>query len=316
MKVITVVTLESRLNRLKRKQGTLGAAKFLLEQTHLHSGVKARSETCFSKYEREHEVYEAAVRDVLAGLSFDLPVQRVDRQYLANYDFSRSAVVVVVGPDGLVANTAKYASGVPIVGVNPDVTANDGFLVPFMPKDAQPLVRDVLAGKGRVDTVCLAEVRLNNGQVLRAFNDLFIGRKTHVSARYVLRVGEGVEETQSSSGVVVSTGAGATGWLSSMMNMARNVAAWSDGDMGFPELPRRTDRELIWSVREPFISRHSSALNTIGRLVFGNQLELESIMPAGGVIFSDGIEEDYLDFTTGTIAQIGVSDEQALLVVA
>jgi len=55
----------------------------------------------------------------------------------------------------------------------------------------------------------MARARLNDGQELLALNDLFIGRRTHVSARYALRVGDYVED-QSSSGIIVSTGAGST----------------------------------------------------------------------------------------------------------
>jgi hypothetical protein len=39
-------------------------------------------------------------------------------------------------------------------------------------------------------------------------------------------------------------------------------------------------------------------------------------MPSGGVIFSDGIESDFLPFNTGTIATISASAQSARLVVA
>ena len=51
--------------------------------------------------------------------------------------------------------------------------------------------------------------RLNDGQRLLAFNDFLIGHRTHVSARYRL-TWHGRTETQSSSGILVSTGAGST----------------------------------------------------------------------------------------------------------
>ena len=38
-------------------------------------------------------------------------------------------------------------------------------------------------------------------------------------------------------------------------------------------------------------------------------------MPAGGVIFSDGVEADHLDFNSGAIAMIGIAPEKANLVV-
>jgi len=39
------------------------------------------------------------------------------------------------------------------------------------------------------------------------------------------------------------------------------------------------------------------------------------LMPSNGVIFSDGIESDFLKFNSGTIAKIGLANETATLVV-
>jgi len=38
-------------------------------------------------------------------------------------------------------------------------------------------------------------------------------------------------------------------------------------------------------------------------------------MPHGGVIFSDGIEEDYLAFSSGTVARIGLAEKKVHLIV-
>ena len=45
-------------------------------------------------------------------------------------------------------------------------------------------------------------------------------------------------------------------------------------------------------------------------------LALESHMPAGGVIFSDRVEADHLDFNSGAIANIRIAPEKANLVIA
>ncbi|HDL3161759.1 hypothetical protein P2G45_14425 [Mannheimia haemolytica] len=43
-------------------------------------------------------------------------------------------------------------------------------------------------------------------------------------------------------------------------------------------------------------------------------LQLGSLMPENGVIFSDGIEDDYLQFNAGCIAHIGIADIQGQLI--
>jgi hypothetical protein len=40
-----------------------------------------------------------------------------------------------------------------------------------------------------------------------------------------------------------------------------------------------------------------------------------SLMPHDGVIFSDGIEEDYLPFSSGSVARIGLAEKRVRLVV-
>ena len=75
------------------------------------------------------------------------------------------------------------------------------------------------------------------------------------------------------------------------------------------------DPRLIYVVREPFVSRHSQAGIVTGILESEEALVLESLMPSGGVIFSDGVESDFLQFNSGAIANIRVAEQRASLVV-
>ncbi len=213
------------------------------------------------------------------------------------------------------ANTAKYVGDVPILGVNPDPQRFDGVLLPFQVAEARGALQSVLAGKSRIRKVTLAEVTLQDGQRMLAFNDFFVGVRSHVSARYHLRVA-GKSESQSSSGVLISTGAGSTGWMSSVYNMAIAIAA-SLEPKSKPIIRRPMvweDPRLVWAVREPFVSRTSQAGLVCGMIEAGAQIEIESMTPENGVIFSDGIEADSLEFNAGTIATIGAARQKAHLV--
>jgi len=201
------------------------------------------------------------------------------------------------------------------VAVNPDPERFDGILLPFRPDDARTTVLATLDGRVRVRAVTLAEARLGDGQRLLAFNDLFIGARSHVSARYRLHW-HGRDEPQSSSGVLVATGAGSTGWLSSVFHMVSGVAAWSGAPAVRPPALAWEDRRLMFIVREPFVSRHSRADVVADVIEPGERLEIASAMPSGGVIFSDGIEADYLAFDSGTTAVVSAAGEQAQLVTA
>jgi hypothetical protein len=164
----------------------------------------------------------------------------------------------------------------------------------------------------------MAEVQLNDGQHLLAFNDFYLGQRTHLSSRYSVTWRESTEE-QSSSGVLVSTGAGSTGWFSSTQNMAAAVTTLLLKDKA-PKLPRLhlswDDPRLIFVVREPFRSKASDVKLTAGVLEPGETLQFESHMPDGGVIFSDGVERDALAFNSGAVASIRTSERQTRLVSA
>src|SRR5262249_19445543 len=162
-------------------------------------------------------------------------VQRIDWRFLPSFLFAPEDSVVVIGRDGLVCNTAKYLRGQPIVGVNPDPARIDGGLRPFGRADAASAGAWVIDRRAEVREVTMAEVALNDGQRLLAFNDFYVGQRTHVSSRYSL-TWRGRTERQSSSGVLVSTGAGSTGWFSSTQNMARAVSGLLTGGEA-PALP-------------------------------------------------------------------------------
>jgi hypothetical protein len=195
----------------------------------------------------------------------------------------------------------------------------DGVLVPFPASRARLAFELVEAGRTLERSVAMAEARLNDGQTLLGLNDLFIGARTHVSARYRL-AHEGKAEEQSSSGLIVSTGAGSTGWLRSILTGAAAIAHARTRDDSV--LAFRDDyafdwesRRLAFSVREPFISKTSSADLCVGWVVEGDPLEIRSRMPRGGVIFSDGVEEDFLDFNSGSIARIDLAAKTLRLLV-
>ena len=317
---IVIVTTPTRMQGLVARWGTRGAARFRLKQAIAHRAQRAETtdavtlaEADFDLYETENTRYVQTIEQLRDGLEEGFPVTILQRQYLANYDFRNAVIVIVVGPDGLVANTAKYVGDLPIVGVNPDPARNDGVLLPFRAEQVPRAVKAVLEQRAVTRSVTMAEAVLNDGQRLLAFNDFFVGRRSHVSARYNLRW-RGKAEPQSSSGVLVATGAGSTGWLSSVFNMMRGVTKWTGGKAGQPVQLEWQDRRLAWVVREPFASRHSSAAIVAGTVEEGEELVVESLMPESGVIFSDGIEEDFLEFNSGSTVRITVAGQHANLI--
>lgn len=303
---IVLVTRKTRLEDLIARYLTPAQARFYVE----HLGAD------FSDYEREHEVYQAQRRTTLQVLEQWGRYQIIERGFLPNFIFAPDDIVVALGQDGVVANTMKYLDGHPLIGVNPDPARYDGILLPFAPRDLAKLLPDVATEKRASQAVTMAEARLSDGQVLYAVNDLFVGARTHVSAVYEIAAGR-TTERQSSSGLIVSTGLGSTAWFKSIVTGSLAIA----GSFGQPSPPASYGAlpwdaaELRFAVREPFPSRHSQTSLICGRLAPAEQLRIRSLMAENGVIFSDGVEADRLDFNAGAEVTIGIAARRGRLIV-
>ena len=394
---IVIVTRETRLKKVLESQNTLSQAKFYVNQL---GGD-------FEEYETEHRQYQDSVQKTRQGLEELAVVQILDRSYLPNFIFAPNDIVLAVGQDGLVANILKYLDGQPLIGVNPDPKRWDGVLLHFNPKNAARIAEETARGKRKYEEVTMARARVQNGQELLAVNDFFIGQKGHGSARYIIKYA-GVKENQSSSGVIVSTGLGSTGWMKSIIAGANRISASVIGrpygsaqesgglleaDEGkiedkiyeeeifeaaapeicvepamdammetmdeyaaVKEMPaqamiienaadmRKTrkqifkpkailkkkeygpsdlagvvgkwsSKELLFAVREPFPSISTGTSMVFGKLSGSETLRIESLMGENGVIFSDGIENDFIAFNSGTEAAISIADKKGIMVV-
>ena len=303
---VVLVTRRTRLEELIARFHTIDQARFYVEHLGAH----------FDDYEREHGAYLDARAQVLAALQAHGRFQVVERAYLPNFLFGPDDVVVALGQDGLVANTMKYLDAQPLVGLNPDPARYDGVLLPFEAAQFAALLPAVLRDARDAKRVTMAQASLPDGQRLYAVNDLFIGARTHVSARYAL-AWHGETEAQSSSGVIVSTGLGSTGWMKSVVTGAVGIALRTqhlEGEAHYAPMPWDAPR-LRFAVREPFPSRTSSARTVYGEFGADAPLALTSAMPEGGVIFSDGIESDYLAFGAGSTVLIEPAERVGRLVV-
>jgi NAD kinase len=323
-----IVRSKTRLEALIERFNTKAQTKFYIESLG----------GSYEFYEREHEIFYESLNSLQSQLSKVIKHKTIDRSYLPSYIFSEKNIIVVIGQDGLVANTAKYSKSLPMVAVNPDKQSYDGILLPFDTENFIIAVEQVLNNTHHSQMVNFAEVKLNDGQSLLAFNDLFIGPSSHISARYKISF-NGKTEEQSSSGLIISTSAGSTGWLSSIFNMAYGItdqfnrkpkksrSKLSDSKVKdrqstvsapapdeVHQRPQLSNNELLFAVREPFKSIRTQTEILAGIINQQSKLVIESLMPTQGIIFSDGVESDFIKFNSGAIATIGLSSQNAVLV--
>lgn len=299
---LILIVRKTRLQSLKEKYCTLGQAKFYIE----HLGER------FDDYVAEDRLYNEAVSTVLSTLKQHGRVQVLERTLLATYLFADDDIVVVLGQDGLVANTLKYLNVQSVVAINPIPDLYDGVLLPFYVPDTAFAIRSVLESVAKTKHVSMAEVMTNLGDKMLAVNDVFIGPRTHTSARYEISVGKETEQ-QSSSGVIVSTGLGSTGWFKSILAGANGIAKQTlheNLNNGFAW----DSTELYYTVREPFPSAVTKTNLVFGKITSNTTFSVTSKMAENGVIFSDGMEHDPIEFNAGTTVKISLSQIKGRLV--
>lgn len=285
---VVVVHRATELEELLARHGTRGQVEFFLR-------TRGRG---LDDVEARHQAMKDALHTVSAAVPVDWRQGRVERGDLDRFLFGPEDVVVVVGQDGLVANVAKYLDSQPVLGIDTDPQRNPGVLVRH-PAEA---TADLLHSLGRQEERTMVEAVSDDGQHLRALNEVFAGPPTHQTARYTLETGDR-EEAQASSGLVVATGTGATGWCRSLWLERRSTLA----------LPGPTDAGLAWFVREAWPSPATGTSYTEG-LLAGAELRIR-VESERMVVFGDGIETDRLDLTWGQSLSVARSDHRLHLVV-
>lgn len=238
-----------------------------------------------------------ALATVLGGVPRELRRARVRRDDLDRFLFEPDDLVVVVGKDGLVANVAGTLRGQPVLGVDPSGGRRAGVLARHAPDAVAAVLAAVRAGTATIEQRRMVHARLDDGREMRALNEVFVGHRSHQSARYRLAVGGGAER-QSSSGLIVATGTGATGWAASIHR---------ERACGF-DLPAPGEEALAWFVREAWPSPMTGCSLTAGRLGAREALRCTAECE-GAVVFGDGIEADALVLEWGQTVEVGIARE-------
>src|SRR5687767_10796168 len=144
---VVVVTKKTALEELTERFNTPQQALFYVaqarEQRVLRDAMAAPADSSAAsrrplprddsveEYREAHEAYHRSLDILRDSIPEGLRVQYIDRSFLPTFTFGEGDLVVTLGPDGLVVNTAKYLRSQSLLAVNPDPHRIDGVLIPF-----------------------------------------------------------------------------------------------------------------------------------------------------------------------------------------
>lgn len=289
---IVIVRRETELDRIRATHTSLASARFVLERKGLS----------INSIEAAHRAFTEVLRQVRASIPADWRQATILRSEIERFVFGPDDIVVAVGQDGLVANVAKYLDGQTVIGVDPAPGTNSGVLVRFGVERVAAALKAAAAQRIAIEARVMARATLDGGESLLALNEIFVGHGSHQSARYTIDTGD-ARERQSSSGLIVSTGTGLTGWASSILRATGRTL-----DLA-PTLPR-----LGFLVREAWAGPSMGTDLVAGR-VEDQPLTIVSEMDDGGTVFADGIESDHLAFSWGRTVTIAPADQRLRLAI-
>ena len=291
---VVVAFRDTEWDQLLERHATPGQVRFFLETR----------ERDVEEILGRHRVQTDALKTVEQAIPTHWRRVRIHRDELSGFPFEPGDIVLAVGQDGLVPNLAKYLTDQLVIGLNPDPNRYEGTLVRWAVERLSELLAAAEAGELGTSDLTMVECRLDDGQRLLALNEIFVGHQTHQSARYVLS-NNTQSERQSSSGVIIATGTGVTGW-------ARSISRERQSQLN---LPSNVDRRLAYFVREAWPSVSTGTRLTEGILSEGEQLHITSEMEHGGVVFGDGIETDRILVGWGQEVTVSLAPEKLRLVV-
>jgi NAD kinase len=306
-KKIVIIKKPTRLDQLISRFNSIQQVKFYIE--HI--------EGSFDDYEKEHSTYHNSLENLIRNIEKVARIHVIDWLQLTNYQFNPDDVIATIGQDGLVVNALKYLDEQYVVGFNSDRSRWDGSLAQFDPNEASAIIEMCLQENVKTKSITKGFVQLSDNQKLYAVNDFFIGVANHSSARYQISYRQ-KKETHSSSGVLVSTPLGRSAWMKSVITGANGIMNRIQNKES--KLVEKKEDEwsndyLYFAVREPFPSISSENNLVFGRINAKDDFSIESKMGENGIIFSDGIQSDFLGFNYSVKANFGIAEKKGRIVI-
>jgi NAD kinase len=259
---------------------------------HKYSKERANLDAILQANDKQKEA-----RDLFSNImNADMVMMDAVEDTIKGYD-----LVVVLGGDNSFTKVSHFINNdTVILGVNSDPDRSDGHLLPYSITDNQSVfdLCEIIDFEQFITHEWpTLEATLDGKKIVPATSEYFFGeRQRNKMSRHIL-VYEGNEYEQKSSGIIITTGAGSTGWFSSANIDPKTRKPYRDSWL--PEL-----NTVAFTVTEPF--NNGARLNNFGNIggYYGEEITLYSLNDDDGMVSVDSWEE--YGFQRGSEAKIKI----------
>lgn len=202
---------------------------------------------------------------------------------IVNFDWD---LIIVIGGDNSFTYVSHWAAEIPLLGINSDPDRSVGCLTRFSIKEEQDiydLVEAIDFQEFGIQSWPRIRTLVDNKYIVPpATSEYYFGERRRKNMSRHILVHKGKEYEQKCSGLIVSTGAGSTGWYKS----SSKLNTWEP------------DSNIIrFIATEPYSGNH-----LFGELDENEELIIYSLNDGDGCVSCDGWEE--ADFKRGSEARI------------
>lgn len=201
-------------------------------------------------------------------------------------------LIIAIGGDGTFLRAAHHIGSTPVLAVSSDIRYNEAFYAQATPANFVRKFKMLLKGKFKIRKLPRLQVKLNGSYLqLMAINEVFVGsRHPYHTSRYWITI-HGKKEFQKSSGVLITTRTGSTGWAKSAYKKSLNIQKNGFG----------------YVVREPYIGRLTKSKLLGGTLPRKDVVKITSSLHEGIVVIDSS--EKVHKFTNGDKLEVKISKQ-------
>lgn len=268
----------------------LGVRKHGSHEKFIERLPKDDADTMYQSHLRQKES-EETLRRALGNEHF-MSLDQLNGIDLDNY------LLVSHGGDDSFKLVSHYVDNGMILGVNSDTVLSQGALVEFAAPEFENIVKAVERGDYCIENWTRLGAQINGEKIPPAVSEYVISEeRMKLMSNYIIEI-NGKKERQKSSGILVATGAGSTGWYKS------EYVDVHDKDDTFP----KTSRLFKYFVRAPTGGRKYCGYSLLeGSLGEGEELKIYSLFNNNGLVMPDSFEN--IDFSRGKIVTVRLSDK-------